>query len=190
MSATNPTPAATEPVAGAPPWVAAIANDGSLDVDGLLERVVAVECAAGRRVHGLLMTYPAAREGCECDMVLRDVVSDRRYPVSQALGPGATGCRADTAGFADASAALRRVLADPRADVDLVVCNRFGSLESQGGGFAAELLELMAAGIPLLTVVSDRHREAWRHFTGGARLLPADLAAVRAWIAATLAAPG
>lgn len=171
----------------APSWVAAIGNDGTLDVDALLGRVVADEQAAGRRVHGVLMTFPAAREGCDCAMVLRDVVTGQPYNVSQDLGPGAAGCRADTAGFAEATAVLRRALAAPRAEVDFVVCNRFGALESEGGGFAAEMLEVMAAGIPLLTVVSLRHRDAWRRFTGGAQLLPADVSAVRAWLAATLA---
>lgn len=171
----------------APPWVAAIANDGAHDVDALLARVLADERAAGRRVHGLVMSFEAGRQGCDCDMVLHDVRTGLSYAVSQALGPGSTACRADTAGFADASAVLRSALAAPRADVDLVVCNRFGALESQGGGFAAELLEIMAAGIPLLTVVSTRHEAAWRRFTGGACLLPPDVAAVRAWIARTLA---
>ncbi len=188
---TSQPPALVEAPGGddAPHWVAAIANDGAHDVDALLARVLADERAAGRRVHGLVMSFEAGREGCDCDMVLHDVRSGLGYTVSQSLGAGSTACRADTAGFAEASAVLRRALAAPRAEVDLVVCNRFGALESQGGGFAAELLEIMAAGIPLLTVVSTRYEDAWRRFTGGARVLPPDAAAVRAWIAQTLATP-
>ena len=61
-------------------------------------------------------------------------------------------------------------------------------LEAAGGGFAAELLELMAAGVPLLTVVSPRFQDDWRRYTGGASLLPADDDAVRAWIDRVVAA--
>jgi uncharacterized protein YjiS (DUF1127 family) len=47
------------------------------------------------------------------------------------------------------------------------------------GDCAAELLELMAESVPLLTVVSPRHRDAWARFTGGATVLPAEPDAVR-----------
>lgn len=46
----------------------------------------------------------------------------------------------------------------------------------------------MAGGVPLLTVVAPRFRDAWTRFTGGATLLPVDAAAVHAWIDAALAA--
>lgn len=165
---------------------AAIRNDGSGDVDALLARVVAVESARGRRLRGLLMTFPDGRDSCQCAMELVDVATGDVYRVSQALGAGSDACRADTAGFARASDVLRRALAE-RDDLDLVICNRFGVLGSQGGGFVAELLELMAAGVPVLTVVSSRHLDAWERITGGATLLAAEEGAIRAWIAASLA---
>ena len=47
-----------------------------------------------------------------------------------------------------ATVVLRRALADKP---DLVVLNRFGRLEAEGGGMSAELLDLMADGVPVLT---------------------------------------
>jgi nucleoside-triphosphatase THEP1 len=167
--------------ASAPIPVAAILDDGAADADALLARVAGGLRAEGRGVRGLLMTYVGERGDCSADMVLVDVDSGATFPVSQPLGAGASACRADPRGFADAS----RVLREARADApDLVVCNRFGSMEAGGEGFTAELLALMADGIPVLTVVSPRHLDAWTRFTGGAAvLLPADEAAVRGWVA-------
>jgi hypothetical protein len=165
----------------APP-AAAIVDDGRVDVDALLATVARDGQRSGRRVHGLLMTRVGG--GCAGDMVLIDIATGERYLVSQPLGPGSTACRADPQGFARASVVLREALAQ---SPDLVVCNRFGGLEAEGGGFAAELLALMAQGVPLLTSVAQRNREAWLRFSGGAPLLPAETAAVAAWVDRALA---
>lgn len=165
--------------------VAAILDDGRCDVDALLASTVQALRAAGRRVHGLLMTYPDGNESCAGRMVLVDIETGDQYLVSQALGSGSSGCRADNQGFARASQVLRLAL---QAAPELVVCNRFGGLEAEGGGFSAELLELMAQGQPLLTAVAARHLDAWRRFSGDATVLPAEPEAVHAWLARTLPA--
>jgi hypothetical protein len=120
-------------------------------------------------------------------MVLTDIDSGEEYLVSQALGSGSSACSADPRGFARASRVLRDALL---RQPDLVVCNRFGSLEAEGGGFAAELLDLLVQGIPVLTVVSTRHLGAWRQFIGEAPLLSADPAAWSGWFDAVSRGPG
>jgi nucleoside-triphosphatase THEP1 len=164
---------------------AAILDDGTIDVDALLAEVAASQRQAGRQVCGLLMTHPDGQAGCAAAMVLVDIQSRDEYLVSQALGSGSAACRADTEGFARASHVLRDALA---ARPDLVISNRFGGLEAEGGGFASELLELMAHGIPVLTAVAERHRPGWELFTGGAVVLPARAAAIADWVDRTLAA--
>lgn len=165
---------------------AAILDDGRCDADALLAGVVAELRRSGRRVRGLQMTYPLGRGSCASPMVLVDIDSGDEYRVSQELGSGSTSCRADPQGFAGASGVFRRAL-DERPD--LVVSNRFGGLEVQGGGFRAELLALMAQDLPVLTIVSSPHVPAWLEFTGGAPLLDPEPDAVRRWLDATLA-PG
>lgn len=161
---------------------AAIEDDGSCDVDALLAATARGQCAAGRRVRGLVMTHPDAGAGHAGPMVLVDLATLDAYVVSQPLGRGASACRADLQGFARASAVLRAALAEAP---DLVVCNRFGRLEAEGGGFRAELLEILAAGLPLLTVVATPYIEAWLQFTGGAAaVLPARAETLCAWLAA------
>jgi hypothetical protein len=169
---------------------AAIVEDGSgTDPDALLEAVVNAQRSRGRRVHGLLMHFPFGREGrdgCGPQMVLHDIAGGTQYVVSQALGRESHSCRADPDGFARASAVLRNAL---DAQPDLVVVNRFGGLEANGGGFSAELLQLMLADIPLVTAVAARYQGAWQTFTGGSVLLPPRLDAVQAWLDQALAAP-
>ncbi len=158
---------------------AAIEDDGSVDVDGLLAGVASAQRRAGRRVRGLLMTYPDRQAGCAGSMVLVDIETLQEYLVSQPMGSGSTSCRADTQGFARASRVLRDAL---EQSPELVISNRFGGLEAEGGGFSAELLELMASGIPLLTATKTVHLPAWQRFSGGATVLPAQAAAVSAWL--------
>lgn len=165
---------------------AAIEDDGRCDVDALLADVAARLQQAGRRVRGLLMTYPEGRDSCACSMVLQDVHTGQTYLVSQPLGSGANGCRADTQGFARASEVLRR--AETEAP-DLVISNRFGGLEAGGGGFRQEVLALLASDVPLLTAVGTRYLGAWADFTGGAAVLPAQADAIDAWLSRALNPP-
>lgn len=120
-------------------------------------------------------------------MVLVDTLRGDTYPVSQALGQGSSGCRADPQGFARASGVLRQALADAP---DLVVCNRFGKLEAAGEGFADELLAVMAEGLPLLTAVAPAYVADWQRFSGGAPLIEPDERAVDDWLRAAPVLPG
>lgn len=167
---------------------AAIEDDGTCDVDGLLAAIARQQQDAGRRVSGLVMVYPegdpAAPAGCARPMELVDLQTQQAYRVSQALGRDSTGCRADPQGFARASGVLRRALDEAP---DLVISNRFGALEAEGGGFRAELLEILGRDLPLLTVVASRHLDAWQRFTGGTPVLPAQAEAIAAWLCKVLA---
>lgn len=158
--------------------LAAIHDDGTGNVHALLRALVAEWRAQGHDVQGLLTRPGPPGAACSADMVLVDVANGDEYLISQNLGKEAQGCRADPTGFARASQVLRRAADTPAA---LAVSNRFGKLESLGEGFADELMALLSAGVPVLTVVSAQHREAWDAFTGGAPVLAAEAADVQAW---------
>jgi nucleoside-triphosphatase THEP1 len=166
---------------------AAIEDDGSCNVDALLARLADRQRQAGRRVRGLIMVHPGEVRTCATPMVLVDLDTAQQYLVSQPLGRDSTSCRADPGGFAQASEVLRRAATEAP---DLVICNRFGGLEADGGGFRSELIDILAADLPLLTVVATRHIPAWQSFTGGATVLPALEGAAQAWVDRVLAAPG
>jgi nucleoside-triphosphatase THEP1 len=165
------------------PLAAAILDDGSGDSDTRLMTFAIKQQQAGLRVRGLYMRRCAGASGCKADMVLVDIATQDEYLVSQPLGQGSSACRADTQGFASASQVLRDALVHAP---DLVICNRFGGLESEGGGFAAELLDIMASGMPLLTMVSPARLDAWLRFSGQATVLTATPANWQIWLDATL----
>ncbi len=164
---------------------AAIVDDAGVDMDSFLAAVVREQQAAGLRVRGLLMHRPGRGSGCAPAMFLRDIETGEEYLVSQPLGAASTGCRADPQGFARASQVFRHALDQTP---DLVVCNRFGDLEAQRGGFTSELLQVMERGIPLLTSLAPRNVAVWQAFTGGTALLPPDAPQVAAWIRRALQA--
>jgi nucleoside-triphosphatase THEP1 len=163
--------------------VAAIHHDGQRDIDALLAAFADQQRVAGRRVLGLVMVPLACDAGCQTAMVLKDIDTGDEYLVSQALGGGSASCSADPQGFARASRVLRDALDQ---QPDLVISNRFGSLEAENGGFVAELLSLLERDIPVLTVVSTRHLEAWQRFIGDAPLLPCEPAAWATWLETVL----
>jgi hypothetical protein len=172
-----------DPSSDEQPAVAAICHDGRSDVDNLLVTFVEQQRSAGRQVLGLVMRRRDHGEGCQAAMLLTDIDTGDEYLVSQALGSESASCSADPQGFAQASRVLRDAL---ERQPDLVVCNRFGALEAENGGFVAELLALLERGIPVLTVVAPRYLDAWQQFVGEAPLLPSDPEAWAAWLDAVL----
>jgi hypothetical protein len=79
-------------------------------------------------------------------------------------------------------AAAAGVQSDIEAGCDLVLLNKFGKLETAGGGLASAFRAAIDAGLPLLTSVSPTHDEAWRRFVDQEyAVLPADPAAIDLW---------
>lgn len=142
--------------------IAAVISSASSDTTPLLWEFVNRLQARGLRIRGLIQNLEPGRNGC--DIVLVDIESGARHPITQDLGAASAACRLDPALLVEAGNGLRAV---PNLPTDLAVFNRFGALEAQGGGFHAEMLAVMAGGTPLLAVVSDKQIAAWRSFTGG-----------------------
>ncbi len=158
--------------------IAAIVHADRRAADILVGAFAAELIHAGHAVHGLVQHRPP---GGKTGAMLIDLHDGTQHALFQNLGSGSESCSVDTASLAMASLALRRAL-DARAE--LAIANRFGPLEADGGGLAAEMLALMAEGIPFLTIVPDILLPAWRNFTGGLGIeLPAERAALHAWFA-------
>ncbi|CAG4884328.1 protein of unknown function [Georgfuchsia toluolica] len=159
------------------PHIAAIVHAEHGTADGLLADFVFGLRASGRRVCGLIQQYKDDTD--KESAMLVDLDGGECFPLFQNLGTGSTSCGLDEISIAAASAVLRRALSEKP---DLVVANRFGELEATGGGFAAEMLALMAEGVPLITVVVEKYLNDWRRFTGGAaKELRPQREALEAW---------
>lgn len=143
------------------PRIAAVVSRPGQATDAVVRDFVDGLRAKGIRVQGLL------QEVCpnpgHCKYQLQDIITGKRYPISQDLGNDSGACALDPAGLAEASEVIRRV---EDATTDLVVFNRFSGLEAEGQGFAQEMLDIMSRGLPVLTIVREFWLPAWRRFTG------------------------
>lgn len=148
------------------------------DVETLLADFSATLKAEGVRVGGLLQRSSKEANG-RPRMELIDIESGEPVLISQNLGAKSSACCVDLTGVAEASLVLRRAIA---ARPELLIINKFAGLEAKGEGLRAEFLEALASGLPVLTGLSERNREAFEEMAGGVQteLEPA-LAALKEW---------
>lgn len=148
--------------------------------EALLAEFAATLAARGFRIGGLTQDTRTGDDGCKCSMVVTELDTGRQLSLSQDLGTGSNACSLDPAALAEASGALRRAVA---SGVDLLFVNKFSKAEKAGRGLSAEMLEAMAAGVPLLTALPGVFMEDWVQFTGGrgAVLMPTRQALWRWW---------
>lgn len=132
--------------------------------EALIRSFAAILAERGFRLGGLIQQTRRGPDGCKCAMELMELDSGRWLSISQDLGKGSASCSLDPAALADASEAVRRAI---RTEADVVFINKYSKSEQTGGGLAAEMLETMAAGVPLLTAVSGALIGDWTAFTGG-----------------------
>lgn len=159
--------------------IAAVVPNATTDSDETVAGFAIAQINRGWRISGLVQEIYQTQRSKQIRLVALD--DGRIYPISQFLGTHSISCRLDPGGIAEASAAMRRIAL---RGADLAICNRFSTLEANGHGFAAEMLELMSQQIPVLTIVPPRHLAAWRRFTGHQAVeLPPERRALEAWFA-------
>ena len=165
--------------------LAAIPFSSGFAIDAVMHGLVGRLKRRGLRLAGVVQHND---DGCDdrcMAMSLEDVASGRRFPISQDLGAGASGCHLDAAGLAAAAAAFSDVLA---GHADLVIVNRFGKQEALGEGLRQEIAGALLAGLPLLIAVRSDFLPAWRAFAGDDWLeLPPDEEVVERWAQAVTA---
>jgi len=160
--------------------VAAVIHSGAGEGDELLAQVLADQQQQGWRVRGLVTQQGKDPQGV-LPMQLRDLHTGETFIISQNLGRDSRGCSLDMGGLAEAGQVLRRALNE---QPDLVFVNRFGYGETQGRGLCDEFAQLISAGIPVLTLVSEKYLAGWQQFSAGlAQTLPLERSAIQQWLA-------
>ncbi|QEY58813.1 DUF2478 domain-containing protein [Pseudomonas sp. C27(2019)] len=159
---------------------AAVVHYGDGEGDHLLATLLAECQQQGWRVRGLVTQQGKDPEGI-LPMQLRDFHTNEVFVISQNLGRDSRGCSLDMGGLAEAGKVLRHALGE---QPDLVFVNRFGYGETQGRGLSDEFSQLISAGIPVLTLVSEKYLEGWHAFSAGmAQTLPLEREAIEQWLA-------
>jgi hypothetical protein len=157
---------------------AIIYDNDDQPVDALLHSVAASLNGRGDRVAGLAMALN--EQGLRRKpMALQDLETGQEYSIAQNLGKESQSCCLDPHGLAEATGVLRALLEQPPR---LAVVNRFGQQEIDGKGCRAEFVQLLDAGIPVLTMVKRKFLTQWHEFSGGEAVdLPFSEAAVQQW---------
>ncbi len=138
-----------------------------------------VEALTGRlRLCGTVQTNTARVDRRKCDMDLRLLSSGEVLRISEDRGVYARGCTLDTSVLAQAAAATEAALQGS----ELLIVNKFGKTEAEGGGFSPVIGEAICLGMPVLLGVNALNLPAFEAFADGmAEALPADLAYVTDW---------
>ncbi|HRE60822.1 MAG TPA: DUF2478 domain-containing protein [Micropepsaceae bacterium] len=99
-----------------------------------------------------------------CDVRLEVLGMQTSLALSENRGRGARGCRLD----ADAlMRAVQLTQAALEGGADILLVNKFGKMEAEGGGFRDAIGEAVARGVPVLIGVPARNLDAFRAFAGG-----------------------
>jgi nucleoside-triphosphatase THEP1 len=146
------------------PVLAAIRYEQDLDINGMLRKVVTMLREMGIKVGGVLqeaVISPNTRDAC---LNIVDIRTGRSECITQNRGSGSRGCKLDPRGLAEISHCITSALSER---VDLVVINKFGAAEAEGGGLLSSITEAISAGVPVLTAVREPYVNAWNSFHGG-----------------------
>jgi nucleoside-triphosphatase THEP1 len=135
---------------------------------------------AGLLVAGLVQLNSFVRDPHRCDMEIEELSSGTVLQLSEDRGKESRGCRLDRSVLAEAAALLSRAL---NRKPEVLVLNKFGKTEAEGGGVRDVLARAVEQGVPLIVGVPFRNLDQWRLFASDlARECQVDLGAVRHWL--------
>ncbi|MGL4241928.1 MAG: DUF2478 domain-containing protein [Beijerinckiaceae bacterium] len=166
--------------------VTAILYSEGREVDPLMRRLAAHLEGAGCALAGFVQRNEERLGRRRCDMVLEDLASGALVGISQDRGPHARGCMLDVG---ELLRGMELAMAALESAPDLLMINKFGKTEGEGGGFRPLIAEAVARGVPVLVAVPLRNIDSWRLFAGGLAK-EIDVAALNGGDAALLAALG
>jgi len=157
--------------------IATVIGSDSQAIQSLFEAQVNEWRSEGVNVVGLIGEAHALPDRSCAAGFLRDLASEARFSMYLETPPSDTSCHLDGSGV---DAACTALLGQIEAS-DVVVLSKFGKLEGMGRGLRPAFEAAASAGKPILTTVSEKHRDAWAEFTGGTTMIPDNPAAIRAW---------
>lgn len=157
-----------------------IQKKGQGDGDRTLASVAVTLSSRGFVLAGVIQINYVFDPERRCHMDLQVLGDGPTVRISQDRGRFAQGCRLDPEGLAHAVALVDATL--ERGEVDLLIVNKFGKAELEGGGFREVIGKALIAGVPALTTVSPAHLSEILGYAGelGAKL-HADHDEVVAW---------
>jgi molybdate transport system ATP-binding protein len=149
-------------------------------VDLVLAEAVDRIQARGISVGGLLQRTGEPHSNGRLSIWLDDIGTGETLRLDQPRGPGAKDCIVDPDALAQAACLLRRAV---EQRYDLIVVNRFGYAESEGGGMRAEIADAVCSDAVVLIAVRESRLAGLEGFLGGAgSVLPLCSGSIADWV--------
>ena len=160
-----------------PTFAAAVYTPDTTDRK-LLARFVEWLLSRNTRVAGILQETILDSDGEVIGLNAVDISNGTRLPISRPT-KNADECGLDVSALVETAGIIRKAISD-RAE--LVVVEKFGEQEQGGKGLNDEILQTIAAEIPLLIAVPEAALPIWQERTGElGSTLPFDEEALREW---------
>jgi hypothetical protein len=137
--------------------------DEGLSIADVLATLAHAARDEGRRPCGLIQIDREVSGRTKCDMSLLELWSGESIKISDDRGAFARGCRLNHGALAHACALLSSALG---SGADLLILNKFGRTEVEGGGLRSVIAEALTADIPVLIGLPRRNLASWREFAG------------------------
>jgi len=162
--------------------IAAVVYGDGLYPDRVIARALEPLRERGLTLAGVLQLVAAAfPKRHPCDLLLEDLTSGEVVALAEHRGKEARGCRLDVGLLTELA---ESVVASLHSEAPcLLVVNKFGKIEADGGGLRGAIADAIDLGIPVLVGVPARNLDRWRAFAGSFALeLPAEPAALTRWL--------
>lgn len=160
--------------------ILALAYSDGLQADRYLSEVGYRLRGEGIKVAGLVQLNTFVRDRTKCDMAVEELFSGTILQLSEDRGRDARGCRLDRSVLAEAASFLLQAL---ESKPDILVLNKFGKVEAEGGGLRDVLVAALDLGIPVLVGVPFRNIDQWRAFAGDlAQECQLGSCAIKSWL--------
>jgi nucleoside-triphosphatase THEP1 len=147
-----------------PTPITAIVYSEGWKIDTLMRDVADHLRSGGCALAGFVQINQPRPGRSRCDMVLEELSSGTRIGISQDRGEHARGCMLDVDELLRAGALATQGL---ERNPDLLMINKFGKTECEGGGFRALIAEALAREVPVLIAVPVTNLGEWRVFADG-----------------------
>ncbi len=155
--------------------LAALVYDEHQDPDALLHDFARDLRRRGFRAVGMVQTGQCADSSLSAILLH----NQEKLLLAQDFDPAASGCRLDRDRLQAAGAKVSDALA---AGADVVIVNRFGKREREGGGLVFVIERALKAEIPVVIAVSSERIADWIKFAGVARVkIACERQALDAW---------
>jgi nucleoside-triphosphatase THEP1 len=142
--------------------ITAILYSAGRDVDPVMDHIARLLKGEGLRLAGFVQRNEPRLGRRRCDMVLEELASSEIIGISQERGPLARGCHLDVSELLRGVELARQALAQKP---DLLLINKFGKAEGEGGGFRPLIADAVELGVPVLVAVPWRNVDSWRLFS-------------------------